>query len=124
MTIEQLNKKFTETVDVWKKSLESYSGAHFATKPDEESWSVGQVCQHLISSTKRVFIVIEKCLSSDTNEHEQKTDKGEKAFATNILSEEKVKVSLGVQPSPAQPESISSVKKEFEELKNNFAKLT
>jgi hypothetical protein len=124
MTTQEINQNFTKTVAVWENALDNYTHTLFAMRPDEESWAVGQVCQHLIGSTKRIFLVIEKCLAGDNNEHEQKTEAGEKAFAANILSEVKVKVPITLQATPQQPESKQYVKHEFEELKINFAKLS
>lgn len=123
MTTEQINQNFIKTVDVWKKALDNYTDNLFALRPDEESWAVGQVCQHLISSTKRIFIVIEKCMASDANEKEQKTDAGHKAIAINVLSEVKVKVPVAIQGIPQQPESKQIVRDEFEQLKNRFTEL-
>jgi hypothetical protein len=123
MTVKEINSNFVRTIGIWENALDEYSDVLFALKPGEESWSVGQVCQHLIGSTKRIFLVIDKCLIGDNNVQEQKTEAGEKAFATNILSEVKVKLPISIQATPPQPESRKTVKNEFWELKLNFEKI-
>lgn len=123
MTTQEINKNFIKAIDTWSEVLDNYTDTLFALKPNEESWALGQVCQHLISSTRRVFIVINKCLASNANEFEHKTEAGEKAFASNILSEVKVKVPISIQAIPMQPENRKVVKEEFEELKKIFGTL-
>jgi hypothetical protein len=121
MTTQEINKAFAGTLAAWTNSLDSYSSEQFAKNPAAESWSMGQVCAHLIFSTKRVFLVIDKCLAGNANEKEQKTELGEKAFATNILSEVKVKLPPTVAPPPQEFENVDAVKKEFSEIRKNFA---
>ncbi|HWY38149.1 MAG TPA: DinB family protein [Bacteroidia bacterium] len=120
MTVEEIGKNFNTTIDVWKKTTGDYTEHLFALKPAEDAWSIGQVCQHLITSTKRIFIVIDKCLAGNVNEHEQKTEAGDKAFTTNILSEVKVKLPIAVQATPPQPESAAFARNEFEEIHKTF----
>lgn len=121
MTTEEINNDFIKIVDVWEKALDNYTDNLFALRPDEESWSIGQVCEHLIESTKRIFVVIEKCTLGNRNSDGIKTEAGEKAFRTNILSETKVKMPVRIQKSPQQPESKLYVRKEFEKMKTSFA---
>lgn len=120
MTISEIRANFARTLATWKEAVDSYNDTDFALAPAAGSWSAGQVCQHLIGSTRRIFVVIRKCQSGPANEHEVKTEAGERAFATNILSETKVKMPLAVQATPEQPESRAWVKKEFKEIEENF----
>ncbi|MHB8261370.1 MAG: DinB family protein [Bacteroidia bacterium] len=123
MKTEEINLNFSKTIDVWSNSLDSYPNDLFALKPDQESWSIGQVCQHIISSTRRMFTMIEKCLEGDTNEHESITEVGEKILMDNQMADVQVKVPAALMNTPPQPESKQVIKREFEELKNDFAKL-
>lgn len=123
MTASEISNNFTHTLAIWKKAPDSYSDAHFALQPAADNWSVGQVCQHLIGSTRRIFVVIRECLAGAANEQESKTEAGRRAFATNILSETKVKMPLAVQATPEQPKSREQVKQELEEIEKNFLHL-
>jgi hypothetical protein len=120
MTIEEIKSSFDHTIDTWKAATENYSEQLFAQKPAEDAWSVGQISEHLISSSRRIFIVIDKCLSGNANENEQKTEAGETAARSNVLSPVKVAVPAHKEAPPAQPENIRVVKDAFEEIRKNF----
>ncbi len=89
-------------------------------RPSEGGWSIDQVCEHLISSTKRVFVVIDKCLSGSENENEQKTAAGEGAITTNILASIKVQNPAHKDNPPLQPESRLVVRESFDEVREMF----
>ncbi|HWY35448.1 MAG TPA: hypothetical protein VNX68_12445, partial [Nitrosopumilaceae archaeon] len=61
MTTEEISTNFNKIINVWINESDTYTDIYFALKPDEENWSIGQVCQHLITSTGRIFGVIDKC---------------------------------------------------------------
>jgi hypothetical protein len=124
MTTAEVNKNFTKTIGDWNLALDKYTEEQFAVRPDSESWSIGQVCQHLMLSTGRVFLIIDKCLEGNQNETEQKSDIGEISFKQNALPDMKVKLPLTVQPTPEQPQNKQVVKNEFEKIQNNFNRLS
>jgi sugar-specific transcriptional regulator TrmB len=120
MTIDEIKNSFNNSVDTWKAAAENYSEQLFAQKPAEDAWSIGQVCEHLTASTKRAFVVIDKCLSGNANENEQKTEAGERAISSNVLSPVKVTVPSHKETPPAQPENKQAVKDALEEVRKNF----
>ncbi len=120
MEIDEIKKSFSQTVDVWKKATEEYTEQLFELRPSEGGWAVGQVCEHLISNSKRVFVVIDKCLTGNVNENEQKTPAGESAIKTNVLTNIKVQNPAHKDNPPLQPENRMVVREAFEEAREQF----
>jgi hypothetical protein len=124
MTVDEIKSSFNETVNTWQKITREYSEQLFKLQPSADAWSVGQVCEHLIESTKRVFAIIDKCLEGNTNENEQKTEIGEMVIKSNILPDRKVQVPSHKENPPLQPESTLAVNIIFEELRERFMLVT
>jgi hypothetical protein len=120
MEIDEIKKSFDQTVDTWKSATEEYTEQLFELRPNEGGWSIGQVCEHLIGSTQRVFVVIDKCLAGKTNENEQKTVAGENAIKTNVLTNGKVQNPAHKENPPLQPDNRLTVREIFEDIRNNF----
>jgi hypothetical protein len=120
MTIDEIKNSFNNSIDTWKAVTESYSEQLFAQKPAEDAWSIGQVYEHLTGSTRRAFVVIDKCLSGNANENEQKTEAGERAISGNVLSPVKVTVPSHKETPPAQPANKQAVKDALDEIRKNF----
>lgn len=125
MTPQDINNNFQKTIAIWENLVDNYTDTEFATKPGEDNWSIGQVCQHLINSANNfAFINIEKCISGSENEQERKTESGEKDFAVNELPDIMVKVPPSLQHIPKQPESKQVVKNDFKLLQGRFRNVT
>ncbi len=63
-------KKFEELATYYMEELEKYSIEQFRIKPSAEEWSLGQMYNHLITSTYMQLDAITKCrteLPSVTN---------------------------------------------------------
>jgi hypothetical protein len=122
MNAKTLAADFHETLNVWRDAVDKYTPQQFAKQPAEDSWSIGQVCAHLIGSTERIFAAIRLCLRSADNANMPKTDAGEKAFKTQILSETKVRAPRASVQFPESPDSrtvhtsLDRLEKEFIEL--------
>lgn len=105
MNIQSIQESFAKTIATWQEAIKNYSDTDFIKKPDEESWSVGQVCEHLTITTTRIFVVTEKCLAGDANKSEEKTETGGAALQNNALADVRVKLPLAIQATPPQPEN-------------------
>lgn len=68
------------TIDVWIKDLEQYSFEQICTKPSQNSWSLGQVCIHLMDSSNYFLEQITICLSNNENTHEEMTENAKTMF--------------------------------------------
>lgn len=71
------------TIDIWVKDIEQYSFEQLCTKPSRNSWSLGQVCIHLIDSTNYFLEQIAICLSNNENASEEMTENAKTMFLNN-----------------------------------------
>ena len=111
MNNEQTLKNFQEVAALWEQELDKYSLEELQKKPSADSWSIGQVYNHLTSSGLNFHLKqIETCLSSNEN---AKKNKNFKSFITyNVLGKlppVKVKVPPSDVYTPKQPKSKQEV---------------
>ncbi len=109
---------FQNVASTWEKDLNQYTFEQLLQKPDAESWSLGQVYNHLITSALFFHLKqVEACLASNTDADKSKNFKG---FLTYHVLGKMPPIKIKVPPSdfytPKQPESI-------EAIKNGLAKL-
>lgn len=71
------------TTDIWIKDIEQFSYEQICTKPSPNSWSLGQVCIHLIDSTNSFLEQISICLSNNENATEEMTENAKTMFFNN-----------------------------------------
>jgi hypothetical protein len=70
------------TLSIWQDTLPSYSSIQLHQQPDEQSWSIGQVCIHLINQTVGYNIPqIIICNSNNDHAEKTKTEEGETFFS-------------------------------------------
>jgi DinB superfamily len=126
---------FQNVVATWEKNLEKYTLEQLLLKPAADSWSLGQVYNHLITATLFFHLKqVEACMASNDNADKSKNFKG---FLTyNILGKMppiKIKVPPSDTYTPKQPESLEAIKnglakvqekmkKAAETLQNNASK--
>ena len=98
---------FIKFISIWEKELDQYSLEDLHKKPDEASWSIGQVYNHLIKSTLGFHLKqAEQCLQSDEHASESKNFRGFLVY--NVIKRfppVKVKVPPSEHYTPGQPES-------------------
>jgi DinB superfamily len=104
---------FQNVVTTWEKDLDKYTLEQLLIKPAADSWSMGQVYNHLISATLFFHLKqVETCLASNENADKSKNFKG---FLTyNVLGKMppiKIKVPPSDAYTPKQPESLEAIKK-------------
>lgn len=61
---------FNHTIDIWIKAIQQYNFKELCMQPDENSWSIGQVCMHLINDTNWFIEQIKVCMSNNDNADE------------------------------------------------------
>jgi DinB superfamily len=112
-------KKFKEVFTYWHTELDKYSEEHLSAKPDTESWSMGQVYNHLIFSALYFHLKeVETCLNSSENKNESKNFKGFLGFVLlNGFPPIKIKVPASDQYTPSHPESKSEIKDNLDKVK-------
>ncbi len=63
-------EEFNHSIDIWIKELEQYDFNQSCVKPSPDSWSLGQVCMHLINESNYYLEQIKFCLSNNDNVNE------------------------------------------------------
>jgi len=109
------SKDFNDTLDIWIKAVEQTDFSKLCAKPTSISWSVGQVCSHLIEATRFYLKQAKLCLSSTKNATEEMTPFAKAMFLNNEFPEKPIK-------GPASHEDIPQPKSK-EELLNSLLKL-
>jgi hypothetical protein len=110
MTMKNVYDKYLQIAGIWKSELDKYSDEQFSKKPSQESWSIGQVYEHLVIGTLNFHIKqIEQCLLSDANQKEKKTFPGKLMFFINSFPPVRIKVPPSPTYTPQQPESKTTI---------------
>lgn len=79
---------FNHTIDIWIKELEQSTFIRICTKPSPTSWSLGQVCMHLIDETNHYLKQIHICLSTNDNVSEEMSPDAKTMFHNNSFPDE------------------------------------
>ena len=97
---------------IWLKELDKYSEEQFAIRPDEKSWSIGQVYVHLILGNDHFFMKnAELCLNEEGERNTGGKNKwGKILFAINGFPPMNFKRPGGNEAEPRQPENIEYVR--------------
>lgn len=83
-----LTKDFNYTIDSWIKEVEQYDFTQLCAKPSPTSWSLGQVCVHLIDNTNYFIEQIKICVSTNDYEMEEASPEGKAMFLNNDFPDE------------------------------------
>ena len=83
-----LAKDFNHTTDLWIKSIEQNNFDQICAKPFPTSWSLGQVCMHLIEATHYYLEQANVCLSSNDHVLEEMTLNAKTMFRNNEFPDE------------------------------------
>lgn len=107
--------KFKETLDIYFERLKGYSEEQFIQKPDENSWSIGQVYVHAILANDHFFLKqAERCLNKeDTHKGKGRNNRGRVVFLINGFPNLKFKMPKSAAVTPRQPESIDSIRQKL-----------
>jgi len=126
MTTQEIYDKTVAVLEQYIQALDSYTEEAFSKKPNEESWSVGQVYQHLLESSEHYFTYkIYNCLQKEKGtEEEGLTAIGEQIFEKGSFPPIQIKTPDKIKPidaPKAKPKAHYAEK--FEELKEHWKKL-
>ncbi len=114
--------RFNGTADIWEAALENYSEAQLRQRPDDESWSMGQVYGHLVEGTLRFHLEqVKACLSSDDHAGAGKTFPGRMAYWLGAFPPIRIKVPPSPAYTPRQPESKAQVRERLAVLRREMA---
>jgi hypothetical protein len=119
MDLNALEKRTHAIIDYWIAELNGYTLEQLTQKPDEHSWSLGQVGIHLWMSAKGFFFKnAERCLSKEKVESgKSKNLVGFLVFMFGKMPTVKVKMPEKVAVEPRQPETKEQLIEKLEEVK-------
>ncbi|MFV0941534.1 DinB family protein [Bacillus pacificus] len=109
-------KKFEELATYYIDELERYSIEQFRIKPSAEEWSLGQMYNHLISTTRMQLDAIAKCRTELPSVTNKKTDMGEKVYMMGAFPDIKIKLPDHPGYTPENPANKEDVQKQLLEL--------
>jgi hypothetical protein len=116
-----LIKDFNHTIDSWIQEAEQSSFYRICAKPSPDSWSLGQVCVHLIEATRHYLEEINICLSTDDNATEEMAPHGKAMFQNNAFPDEFIEgppTNSGTQQPESKEELLRSLKTLKAEINN------
>jgi len=99
-----LSKDFIHTIDIWIKALEQNDFVQLCAKPSPNSWSLGQVCIHLIDATNYYLEQLNICLSTNDHAMEEMSPHAKTMFHNNEFPDEVIEGPTTNAGTP-QPES-------------------
>ena len=76
------------TLDLWIQAVEQNNFERICAKPTPTSWSLGQVCMHLIGETSHYLKQIHICLATDDNANKEMTAHAKSMFRNNEFPDE------------------------------------
>jgi hypothetical protein len=117
-TSQSILAQFEKTAEIWLTSLNQYSDEQFAKKPDENSWSIGQVYSHLVNGTRRYQLQqIAQCLEGkQTTSNLKKKLPGKMSYFWGSFPPIRIKVPPSETYTPKQPQNIEAMRIGLEEL--------
>lgn len=114
-----------QTQDIWIKAVEQNNFNRICTKPSPTSWSLGQVCMHLIEATHYYLEQANICLSSNDHEQEDMTLPAKAMFRNNEFPDELIEgpPSNDITPQPVSKEELLQSLMKLKEKINRVAGL-
>ena len=117
-TTQSILSQFEKTAGVWLASLSQYSEEQFAKKPNADSWSIGQVYNHLVVSARLYHLQqIAQCIKGKHTElNVRKKFPGKLTFFLGSIPPMRIKVPPSETYTPKQPPNIETMKTSLEKL--------
>ena len=109
---------FNRTIDRWIDAIQQYNFEQLCTQPDADSWSIGQVCMHLINDTNWFIGQIKICVSDNNNADETMLPFAQTMFLNNSFPDERLTNPANI--NMPQPESKEELLQRFIRLKKNM----
>jgi hypothetical protein len=110
--------KLEQVIGIYLEGLNDYSEEQFHYKPNEDTWSIGQMYEHLLSSSYQLFFKkIDACLHQQYGSLEgEKNSDGVKMFSYGSFPPIKIKMPeawQGPQPVAKPKDSYVAAMKQF-----------
>jgi hypothetical protein len=93
LTLQEISQKSSEHLNNYLNKLSEYTQNQFIHKSDDETWSLGQLYEHLVVSSTYFLRQAEGCLKEDKGSFDgEKTEQGKQMFAFGGFPPIKIKV--------------------------------
>lgn len=112
-------KNFNDTIDIWIEELSRFSIEQLKIKPDDKSWSLGQLYEHLIEETNWYNGQIEKTLGNEKNIEKETSDAAIILFKKGSFENKQFRGDPLISENIQQPTKTSTLKLQLEQLKKN-----
>ncbi|PCJ81680.1 MAG: hypothetical protein COA49_03995 [Bacteroidetes bacterium] len=114
--------RFLTILDFWETELDHYDFNQLTRKEKPESWSMGQLYQHLIDGTLRSHLQqVNQCLKSSENKKENKNLQAFVSyFIINGFPPIKIKIQASEEYTPKQPDSVNEIKMGLRKVKQEM----
>jgi hypothetical protein len=83
-------QKFNDTIDIWIRELNRFNLVQLLKRPDEQSWSLGQLYQHIIADTNWSNGQIKASLKDVENTHVKITKDAKVLIESGSFPDEKI----------------------------------
>lgn len=113
-----LIEDFNHTIDTWIEVIQQYNFKKLCTQPDVNSWSIGQVCMHLINDTNWFIEQIKICVSNNNNISEIMLPFAQTMFLNNSFPDERLSNPANI--NIPQPQSKKVLLQLFINLKKDM----
>ncbi|HHG85058.1 MAG TPA: DinB family protein [Bacteroidetes bacterium] len=121
--MKKTHQKFLNVFKYWENELNHYSEKDLEKRENAGTWTLGQVYQHLISSTLNFHLSqVKTCLNNAENKSAKKNFKGFMAYhLLNAFPPIRIKVPPSAFYTPAQPGSKAEILENFALIKKEMA---
>ena len=111
--MEDLN----DAIDFWISELPRYKTDKLVTKPTPDSWSIGQLCMHLVENTDWFIEQAKTCLANNDHTIEEATPAGKAMLLNNDFPDDALEGPPENAHTP-QPDSLEQLTNDLLGLKN------
>lgn len=110
-------EKFNETLEIWINELNKFSFEQLLKKPDEKSWSLGQVYMHIIEEANWYNDQCKLALSDIENTDKPLSDDAKKLFEAGSFADKKIHADPVISENVKHPESIEQLSEDLNKVK-------
>jgi len=120
MSNERVIENFNATIDGWISGLQQYRPESLVLKPDERSWSIGQLYVHILEETDWYMGQIQLCLGNADNITGGKKSTADEMFLKNEFPDMIIKGDPLTSGKIQQPHSTDQLQTGLKALRDQM----
>lgn len=117
MAQEDEIEQFNQTIDSWISELPAYSLQELLKKPDSNSWSMGQLYEHLIEETNWYIGQIAASLDNEDHADKDKSEEAKALFRRGSFEDRMFSGDPLISNKVKQPASVGQLVSDMKKLK-------